>query len=161
MLNEREALGHYLAAQRHHIIGAIEGLTDEQLRQPVLPSGWNCLQMVNHLTWDVENFWFQCVVAGDLSGFDITDDGWILPPDATRQSVLAAYHRQCQRTDDIIATRDLDSAPVWWPVEIFPEMPEQCLRETVLHVIAETAAHAGHLDAVRELIDQRQWLVQA
>jgi hypothetical protein len=29
----------------------------------------------------------------------------------------------------------------------------------MLHVITETAVHAGHLDAVRELIDGRQWLV--
>jgi hypothetical protein len=38
-------------------------------------------------------------------------------------------------------------------------MPEQQLRQTILHVIAETATHAGHLDAVRELIDGRTWLV--
>jgi hypothetical protein len=33
------------------------------------------------------------------------------------------------------------------------------VREIVLHVIAETSCHAGHLDAVRELIDSRQWIV--
>ena len=33
------------------------------------------------------------------------------------------------------------------------------LREVVLHVITETATHAGHLDAVRELIDGRTWMV--
>jgi len=38
-------------------------------------------------------------------------------------------------------------------------MPEQQLRQTILHVITETATHAGHLDAVRELIDGRTWLV--
>jgi len=33
------------------------------------------------------------------------------------------------------------------------------LREILLHVITETACHAGHLDAARELIDGKQWLV--
>jgi len=33
------------------------------------------------------------------------------------------------------------------------------LRDTVLHVIIETACHAGHLDAVRELIDGRTWQI--
>ena len=32
-------------------------------------------------------------------------------------------------------------------------------REVVLHVLTETAVHAGHLDAARELIDGRTWLV--
>ena len=33
------------------------------------------------------------------------------------------------------------------------------LRVVMLHVLKETACHAGHLDAVRELIDGRQWIV--
>ncbi len=33
------------------------------------------------------------------------------------------------------------------------------VRDVLLHVITETACHAGHLDAVRELIDGQQWLV--
>jgi Protein of unknown function (DUF664) len=33
------------------------------------------------------------------------------------------------------------------------------LREILLHVIAETGCHGGHLDAARELIDGRQWIV--
>jgi hypothetical protein len=31
--------------------------------------------------------------------------------------------------------------------------------EVILHVVVETATHAGHLDAVRELVDGRQWMV--
>lgn len=159
MLDERAALSRYLAGQRGHMLGALDGLSEEQLRHPVLPSGWNCLQLVNHLTWDVEHFWFQCVVAGNRSELDFDANAWEIPPDATTEGILAAYQQQCHQADQVIAARDLDSAPVWWPVEIFPNFPEKCLRETILHVITETATHAGHLDVVRELIDQRQWLV--
>ena len=42
---------------------------------------------------------------------------------------------------------------------IFPGLPSRPLRDTVLHVITETATHAGHLDAVRELIDGRTWMI--
>lgn len=38
-------------------------------------------------------------------------------------------------------------------------LPPRELRETILHVVAETACHAGHLDVVGELIDGRSWLV--
>jgi hypothetical protein len=38
-------------------------------------------------------------------------------------------------------------------------MPSRPLHETILHVLTETASHAGHLDIARELIDGHQWLV--
>ena len=159
MLTEREALARYLNNQRRHIIGILDGLTDEQLRQPVLPSGWSCIQLVNHLTWDVEHFWFQCVVAGNRNELDFDANAWNPPTDRTPADILATYQRECQRADQVIAATDLDAAPAWWPVEIFPHLPERSLRETILHVTTETATHAGHLDVVRELLDERQWLV--
>jgi Protein of unknown function (DUF664) len=45
-----------------------------------------------------------------------------------------------------------------WPDELWPNWKLQDLRAVLLHVITETACHAGHLDAVRELIDGRTWL---
>jgi Protein of unknown function (DUF664) len=53
----------------------------------------------------------------------------------------------------------LDNAPAWWPEDLFGSWRLNDLREILLHVIAETATHAGHLDAARELIDGRQWIV--
>jgi hypothetical protein len=43
--------------------------------------------------------------------------------------------------------------------KLFGDRPSGTLRETILHLITETACHAGHLDAVRELIDGRTWPV--
>jgi hypothetical protein len=53
----------------------------------------------------------------------------------------------------------LSGAPPWWPVERWPNWRFHDVRRVVLHVISETACHAGHLDATRELIDGRTWLV--
>lgn len=49
-----------LQRQRNHVLGTVEGLSDEALRRPVLPSGWNCLGMVQHLTLSVERLLFPC-----------------------------------------------------------------------------------------------------
>jgi len=53
----------------------------------------------------------------------------------------------------------LDTAPAKWPEELRPDWRLEDLREIILHVITETACHAGHLDAVRELIDGRTWMI--
>ena len=51
------------------------------------------------------------------------------------------------------------AAPSRWPEDLFGGWRLHSVREIILHVMTETAGHAGHLDAVRELIDGRQWLV--
>src|ERR1700733_13570180 len=62
--DERKALLSALNAQRQHVLGILEGLPEEPLRRPVLPSGWTCVGLVHHLALDVERFWFRTVVAG-------------------------------------------------------------------------------------------------
>lgn len=145
--------------QRAHVLGILEGLSDEQLRRPVLPSGWTCLGLVRHLAVDVERFWFRAVVAGESVDLTSGDGGWQVSADMSAAEVLDLYRHEIEVANKIIADRSLDAAPAWWPVEVFPDLPEKDLSQTLLHVITETACHAGHLDAVRELIDGRTWLI--
>jgi hypothetical protein len=64
----RRLLLEALNAQREHVIGIVESLSDAQLREPkLLPSGWSFLGMLQHLALDVEYYWFPCIVAGDRS----------------------------------------------------------------------------------------------
>lgn len=56
MNRERELLLRHLNAQRHHVLAAIDGLSDEQLRRPVLPSGWTILGMIKHLSLGDEHY---------------------------------------------------------------------------------------------------------
>src|ERR1700735_1006631 len=65
---EREALLEWLGDQRNHVLGVLRGLSEEKLRQPVLPSGWSCLALVRHLAVDDERFWFRAVAAGGHLG---------------------------------------------------------------------------------------------
>ncbi|HEY0950266.1 DinB family protein [Nocardioides sp.] len=162
MSRERAVLVGGLAGQRRHVLTQLEGLSDEQLRRPVLPSGWSCLGLVRHLTLSDERYWFEVVVAGGPLDFWPEADGgdWLVGPDEPAADVLAAYRAAIVRSDEIIAARQLDDPPArpedWWG-EAGLSFPD--LRTILGHVLVETSVHAGHLDAVRELLDGRQHLV--
>jgi uncharacterized damage-inducible protein DinB len=154
--NETGLLLRYLNQQRDHVLGILEGLSEEDLRRPVLPTGWSCLGLVQHLTYDVEQFWFRVVTAGeDLS----SPGGWRVSLDQPAAEIFATYRAEIERANAIIATTPLDAPPAYWPADQFGDWRLDTLRDILLHVIAETACHAGHLDAVRELIDGQTWLV--
>jgi hypothetical protein len=152
----------YLNAQRNHVLGILDGLSAEDLRRPVLPSGWTSLGLVQHLALDVERFWFRAVIAGEQAVIDelaAAEDAWQVAPDVPAGTILDLYRQEIERANAIITATPLEAAPAWWPGDLFGDWRLQDLRQTILHVITETACHAGHLDAVRELIDGRQWLV--
>jgi hypothetical protein len=157
---EKELLLETLNGGREHVRGILDGLSAADLRRPVLPSGWTCLGLVNHLALDVERFWFSHVIAGvPLSAGESGEDGWHVGPDIPPADVLDSYRREIERANAVISAANLDEAPRWWPEELFGSWRLASVRETMLHVITETACHAGHLDAARELIDGRQWIV--
>jgi uncharacterized damage-inducible protein DinB len=151
-----------LNGQREHVLETLAGLSDEDLRRPVLPSGWSMLGLVNHLALDVEEWWFRAVLTGEQAAIDEvtgTENAWQVPPAAPAAAVIGNYRRQAELASAIITATDLSTAPVWWPEDRFGSLPLDNLRQLLLHVITETACHAGHLDAARELIDGKQWLV--
>ena len=60
---ERALLVGRLDGQRHHVISQLEGTNDDQVRRPVLPSGWSCLALVRHLTLSDQRY---CLYLPDL-----------------------------------------------------------------------------------------------
>ncbi|MHB1928593.1 MAG: DinB family protein [Acidimicrobiales bacterium] len=161
--SEMEVLVAVLGVQRAHVVGILEGLDDEYMHRPVLPSGWSCAGLVNHLAADVEQFWFAGVISADPSVVDDAgSDGpsaWAVGADVAGADVVARYEAACSRADTILSRAHPDDPPAWWPTDLFGSWRLESVREIVLHVIAETATHAGHLDAARELIDGRRWMV--
>ncbi len=160
--NEIATLLAYLRSQRRHVLGILEGLDEAALRRPVLPSGWSCLGMVQHLTVSVEHLWFRAVVAGEkdvIAGLDPLDEAWEVAEATSATEILDRYRTETALADAVIAASAGDDALAWWPHETYGEPFLDNVRDVVLHVIVETACHAGHLDAARELIDGRQWFV--
>jgi uncharacterized damage-inducible protein DinB len=145
-----------LSQQREHVLGILDGLTEAALRRRALPSGWTCLGLVRHLALDVERFWFRGVTAGESAGPPA--DAWQVPESEPASAVLDLYRREIRLADAVIEATPLDRPPARWPGQ-WPDWRLSDLREIILHVITETACHAGHLDAVRELIDGRTWMV--
>lgn len=156
---EREALLTALREQREHVLAAVEGLSDEALRQPVLPSGWSCLGLVQHLALDAERFWFRAVLAGESVDPCAGDEAWRVGAATPAAAVLDSYRDESRRADEVLHGIDLGAYPAWWPADVFADLPVRDARQTILAVLVETACHAGHLDAVRELLDGRQHLV--
>ncbi|MEU7558151.1 DinB family protein [Streptomyces eurythermus] len=160
--DEIRALLRVLDGQRRHVLGILDGLDAAALRRPVLPSGWHCLGLVQHLALDVERFWFRAVVAGDeevIAGLTSGDEAWRVEPDVPAGDVLDRYRQEAKLADAVITATPADATLAWWPRGLFGEPHLHTLRDVLLHVITETACHAGHLDAARELIDGRRWLV--
>jgi hypothetical protein len=154
------ALRASLGAQRAHVLGILDGLSAQDLHRPVLPSGWSCLGLVQHLALDVERFWFRAVVAGEQVELLPGSEAWRVEPGTPPEQVLDLYRRETALADAVLDGVSLDTGPAWWPVGLFPpEFGPMDVQRTLLHVIAETACHAGHLDAVRELVDGRTWFV--
>ncbi len=160
---ETTALLRYLDAQREHVLGILDGLDDATLRRPILPSGWSCLGLVQHLALDVERFWFRCIVAGEeaaIAELDAPpDNAWQVGADVPVAAVLDRYRQEIARANAIIAATSPDAVPAWWPADLFGTWRLHTVREIILHTLTETASHTGHLDAARELIDGRRWLV--
>lgn len=146
-----------LDSQRQHVLTTVEGLDEAALMRPCLPSGWTPAGMVRHLVHDVELFWFRRVMMGEDVGV-VIEDPWHLPEEMTGAEAVDEYRAETARSNAIITSTSLDAPPAWWP-EWWPDWRMDNLRRVILHVLVETANHAGHLDAARELIDGTQWLV--
>ena len=147
--SERETLLRYLDKMRAAVIRATEGLDDEQLRRPGVPSGTNLLGLVHHLT-GVEQHWFQYVFAGSD---DEPDMAMTAPAEVPAAAVVARYRAVSSRSNEIV--RDCDDLSTMAARPNPGEDGLDSLRVVTAHLLEETARHAGHADILREQIDGR------
>jgi hypothetical protein len=152
-----EMLRIFLRAQRESVLAIVQGLSEEAWHRSVVPTGWTPAGMLEHLG-GAEWHWFQGVVAGrqpELPG-DLDVDrapydpmSVVFTSDASSAEVLAFYCNQCAESESVLATTPLSGPPRG---RHGPYEPPN-VRWVVLHMIEETARHAGHLDLARELLD--------
>jgi uncharacterized damage-inducible protein DinB len=150
---EREQLQHFLDAQRRAVTAIVDGLAPRLARRAILPSGWNVAGMVEHLAGS-EYFWFEVVLAGRTE--PPVWRGEASEGSLSLREAVGAYRRQWARSDAVFAETSLDALPRGSVPASSAEFRDA--RKIVLHMIEETARHAGHLDVARELLDGRTGL---
>jgi hypothetical protein len=149
---ERDALQSYLDQMRDALVRKVTGLSEQDARRASTVSSLSLLAIVKHsAVW--ERRWFQVVFAGRPA-----PDGWpavrgepdgtfALGDEDTVDSVVADYRAQSAASRDILATADLDARCA------LSDLVDENLRWVAMHMIQETARHAGHADIIREAID--------
>lgn len=145
--DEKTTLSAFLDYLREAVVAKAHGLSDEEARTAGVPSGTSVLGLVKHLT-AVELGWFAWSYAGE--DIECGDDDSPPAEDETAESLLAAYRRAVERCNEIIdACDDLDRPGA----RSLRETPPPSMRWVLVHMIEETARHAGHADILREQID--------
>jgi hypothetical protein len=144
--------------QRTSVRSIVAGLSEEHWHTSVVPSGWTPAGMVAHLG-GAERHWTY-VVLDQASEHPFDEDFGDEPYDPNAafvidwpsEKVLTYYGDQARQTDEMLAATALGSAPKGIHGSPAMEQPST-VREIVLHLIEETAAHSGHLEIARELLD--------
>lgn len=145
----------WLASQHNRILGIISGLDEEHLRSSPLPSGWSPLGMVVHLRAGIQ-FWTFEVMLDQHPSAPVLDD-FEVPIGVDSADIIDSFRVETSRALLAVADLSLDAAPAWWPEGEWGGWRLHTFQEVLLHLLAETACHAGHLDAARELIDGATW----
>jgi uncharacterized damage-inducible protein DinB len=150
-------LQRYLQTGREAMLWKLDGLSEYDVRRPMVPTGTNLLGLVKHLA-SVEAGYFGEVFGRPCGepmpwfeeGAEINADMWATP-DESRAEMVGLYRRVWAHSDATIDSLALDAAGQvpWWP----ESRREVTLHQILVHVVAETHRHAGHADVVRELID--------
>lgn len=138
-----------LDRQRAVIRRKVEDLPRDVAGKAVEGTEMTPLSIVRHLG-AMERWWFQRVFAGD-EGVELTS-GWTVGMRTTMEQVLRQYDEACARSDGITL-----GAPTPDAVAVLAGYADERpnLRWVLVHMLVETARHAGHLDLIRERIDGR------
>ncbi|WP_017624999.1 DinB family protein [Nocardiopsis chromatogenes] len=148
---EREVLESFLDAFRAAVEDKAAGLSEEDARRRLVPSRTTLAGLLRHLAL-VERNWFGSVLQGRPAhelGLDLSDPDstWELRPGDTVASLVEDYRRACASSREAAARFALEDAVP------HPELGRVTLRWIYVHMIEETARHAGHADILREQTD--------
>jgi hypothetical protein len=155
--DERDGLLSFLAQQRYVLRLTSHGLTDEQARAAPTVSELSVGGLIKHAV-TVERNWIAMTLQRSEERGSQEDyvAGFRLGPDETLAGVLAGYESAARDTDAMIASIPDLGQPVPIPrgVPWFPQdVDAWSVRWVLLHLIEETARHAGHADIIREALD--------
>jgi hypothetical protein len=161
--NEKRERADLLESLTHHralLRQTVQGLTDDQAAQRATASELCLGGIIKHVT-RVEQRWADFIVEGPdaqgpadpaaiaahMASFHMTDGDRL-------GELLGRYQQVADRTDDLVGSvPSLDADHPLPPAPWFEPGARWSARRVILHIIAETAQHAGHADIIRETLD--------
>ncbi len=160
---ERADILETLRTHRFFLRHTVEGLTDEQARLSPTASELTLGGLIKHVS-STEAGWADFAERGteampSIDGepspevIEKFQNEFRLLPGETLADVLAGYEKVAARTDALVESLDLDTAYALPTAPWFAPGATRSVRRVFLHIVAETAQHAGHADIIRETID--------
>ena len=149
--SERQVLEAFLDFHRQVLVSKVDGISENEARQRRVPSKTTLAGLIKHMI-GVERGWFQEVLGGrnpEEIGPNVGggDESWDLAENETVSSLIKEYEQTCEQSRQTAARFALDDAVPE------PDMGQVSLRWIYVHMIEETARHAGHADILREQTD--------
>jgi hypothetical protein len=157
---ERDDLLEALATHRGFLRQTVRGVSDEDARRRTTVSELCLGGLIKHVGI-VEEHWASFIVEGPpavaiVGGEAASEhaDGFEMHDDETLAALLDRYEEVATRTDALVGSLvSLDASQPLPEAPWFPPGARWSARRVLLHVIAETAQHAGHSDILRECLD--------
>ena len=152
---ERADLLESLRRHRGFLRFTVQDLTDEQARATPTASQLSLGGLIKHVA-NTEHGWLVFAVGGAQAREAEPVDweaGFRMTADETLAGLLNRYDDVARRTDEMVATLELDVSHRLPEAPWFEPGASWSVRRVLLHIIAETAQHAGHADILRETLD--------
>ena len=156
-LSEKQALQRYMMLAHDALLWKVEGVSEYDLRRPLVPTCTNLLGLVKHVATveagylgDIFDRPFPEVFPWNADDAEDNADMWATA-DESSEYILDLYRRVVEHSNATIEALPLDaeaSVP-WWSAEANPVT----LHRILLHMVTELNRHLGHADILREMID--------
>lgn len=161
--SERADLLESLTRHRDLLRMTVRNLAKEQSDSRPTVSTLTLGGLIKHVA-DTESQWVDFMLDGadattgadggsDQDWSEAVDTRFVVEPDTTLTDLLRHYDEVAARTDALVLTVDLDASQALPPAPWFAPGTRWSARRVLLHIIGETAQHAGHADIIRESID--------
>lgn len=163
VVDPKETLLRYLQVARDALLWKLDGLSEYDARRPLTPTATNLLGIVKHVASVEAGYLGDCFGRPFPQTFPwFADDAepnadmWATAEESP-EAIVDLYRRVTAHADAGIAELPLEAPATvpWWNPQ------ETTLHRLLVHTIAETARHAGHMDILREEVDGRRGMLAA